>query len=182
MERLARSAVLLTLLEELHAHGSWCGETHVQKSVYFVQELLNVPLDFDFIFYKYGPFSFELSDELTALQGDGLLRVVIRDPRYGPSLLLGAASPPFLERFPRTRARYGPAVRFVTERLANKNVTELEKLATALYVRKENPDSRDQDQLAEAIHTLKPHVALDDARAALQAVDRMAEDAKTLGG
>src|SRR5438105_13237303 len=147
MERLPRSAVLLALLDQLHAHGSWCGETNVQKSVYFVQELLDVPLGFDFVFYKYGPFSFELSDELTALQGDGLLRVVIRDPRYGPSLLPGEAGPSFLERFPRTRARYVPALRFVAERLADKNVTELEKLATALYVMKQNPGSTNQDQL-----------------------------------
>lgn len=181
MERLPRSAVLLTLLDQLHAHGSWCGETHVQKSVYFVQELLGVPLDFDFIFYKYGPFSFELSDELTALQGDSLLKVVIRDPQYGPSLLPGPASEPFLEQFPRTRERYSLAIRFVAERLAKKNVTELEKLATALYVMKQHPGSQDQDQLAEAIHSLKPHVSLDDARTALQVVGRMAEDAATLG-
>ena len=44
MERLPRSAILLTLVEELHAHGSWCGETHVQKCVYFAQELFKVPL------------------------------------------------------------------------------------------------------------------------------------------
>jgi uncharacterized protein YwgA len=179
MERLPRSAILLTLLEQLQAHGSWCGETHVQKSVYFVQELLGIPVDFDFLFYKYGPFSFELSNELTALQGDGLLKVVIRDPQYGPSLLPTPASKPFLERFPKTRQRYSPAIQFIAERLGPNNVAELERLATALYVIRQNPDAS-RDEHAYEINRLKPHVSQDEAVAALQRVEKMQAELKAL--
>jgi hypothetical protein len=179
MERLPRSAVLLTLLDQLRAHGSWCGETHVQKSVYFAQELLAVPLEFDFIFYKYGPFSFELSDELTALQGDGLLRVVVRDPQYGPSLVPGPGSKAFLDRFPRTRGRYSAALRFIAERLGPNNVAELERLATALYVIRQKPDAS-QDEQAREINRLKPHLSYDDAGAALQRVEGMQAEVKAL--
>jgi uncharacterized protein YwgA len=181
MERGQRSAVLLTLLEQLQTHGSWCGETHVQKSAYFAQELLGIPLGFDLILYKHGPFSFELSDELTALQADGLLTEKVRDPRYGPSLLPGPVSEQFLGRFPKTRQRFSPIIQFVAERLARKNVTELERLATALYVKRKHPGVSSQPQLAEAIQSLKPHVSFDDALAALQVVDGMTEDAKALG-
>ena len=31
------AAVLLTLLDALKQRGSWCGETHLQKSVYVLQ-------------------------------------------------------------------------------------------------------------------------------------------------
>lgn len=31
------------------AHSGWCGETHLQKAIYFLQTLLNVPTDFDYI-------------------------------------------------------------------------------------------------------------------------------------
>ncbi len=179
MDRLSRSAVLLTLLEQLHAHGSWCGETHVQKSVYFVQGLLEVPLDFDFIFYKYGPFSFELGDELTALQGDGLLRVVIRDPQYEPRLLPGPASKRFLKQFPRTRKKYGPALCFVAERLGATNVTELERLATALYVLRQMPGAARDTQMRE-IQKLKPHVPDEGALTALDAVEAMRAEVKAL--
>ena len=71
MNRLQRAAVLLTLLEQLQARGSWCGETHVQKSVYFLQDLLQVPLGFEFVLYKHGPYSFDLNDEITAVQLHG---------------------------------------------------------------------------------------------------------------
>lgn len=85
MERLAREAVLLSLVEKLRQAGSWCGETHVQKATYFLQEVAGVPLGFPFILYKHGPFSFDLRDELTAMRADGFLTLEPRDP-YGASL------------------------------------------------------------------------------------------------
>src|ERR1700679_4231265 len=85
MNRLQRAAVLLTLLAALKQRGSWCGETHLQKSVYFLQELLGVDLGFPFVLYRHGPYSFEISDDLTALRADLLLNLKLRLP-YGPSL------------------------------------------------------------------------------------------------
>jgi hypothetical protein len=60
MNRLQRAVVLLSLLERLKERGSWCGETHLQKSAYFLQDMLSAPLGFDFILYKHGPFAFDL--------------------------------------------------------------------------------------------------------------------------
>ena len=77
MDRMAKAA-LIELIEKLRQEGSWCGETHVQKAVYFLQNLMGVPLQFDFILYKHGPFSFDLRDELTALRADGILRLETR--------------------------------------------------------------------------------------------------------
>lgn len=79
MKRLQRDAVILSLIENLRAKGSWCGETHIQKATYFVQELLRVPLEFEFVLYKHGPYSFDLSDELTAQCGQ------MRSSNYNPN-------------------------------------------------------------------------------------------------
>ena len=85
MDRLRNAALLTRLIEGLCGKGDWCGETHVQKTAFFVQELLGVPLEFQFILYKHGPFSFGLRDELTALRADGLLEL---EPRpYGAQLV-----------------------------------------------------------------------------------------------
>src|SRR5262249_38243894 len=130
---LKRAAVLLTLLECLKAHGSWCGETHLQKSTYFLQELLKVPLDFNFIFYKHGPYSFDLSDAITGLRADQLLGLKIRDP-YGPSLVATEGAQWLYDRFPVPRDVYMQAVEFVATRVGQKTVADLERLATALYV------------------------------------------------
>jgi len=73
MNRLKRDVVILSLIENLKKKGSWCGETHIQKATYFLQELFDFPLGFEFILYKHGPFSFDLSDKLTAMRADMLL-------------------------------------------------------------------------------------------------------------
>ena len=171
MNRMPRAAVLLTLLERLKAHGSWCGETHLQKAAYFLQELVGIPLEFNFIFYKHGPYSFDLRDEITALRADQLLDVVPRNP-YGPSLCPSANSAALVLRFPRTMERYTPSIEFVATRLGRKTVTELERLATALYVTLGH-ESASPDERAEMAHSLKKHVSVEDARTALQAVDNM---------
>jgi uncharacterized protein YwgA len=178
MNRLQRDVVILTLLEELKSRGSWCGETHLQKTTYFLQELLLVPLGFKFVLYKHGPYSFDLSDEVTALRAD-LLLTVKPNPPYGPSLLPAPESEALIQRFARTRRTYEGSIRFVAEWLASKNVTELEKLGTALYVSNMGSEER-VDTRAERVHELKPHVRLEEAREALQTVDQMSAAAREL--
>jgi hypothetical protein len=51
------------------------------------------------------------------------------------------------------------------------------RLATALYVKRETPDS---DARARRLSELKPHVPFDQARAAVAAVDRVAQEAGAL--
>ena len=178
MTRTQRHAVLLDLIRQLREHGSWCGETHIQKSAYFLQELLGVPLDFNMIFYKHGPFSFDLNDEVTALRGDLLLDVQCREP-YGPSLWPNENAQRMLGRFPKTLGTHGPAVRFVAERLGPKKVVDLERLATALYVLLQMPEAK-RDEQAREIHRLKPHVTHQEALVALQSIERMRAELKAL--
>jgi len=45
MDRLPKAAILTRLARELRASGSWCGETHMQKAVYLLQDLLDVPTE-----------------------------------------------------------------------------------------------------------------------------------------
>jgi len=176
MNRMQRAVVLLTLLEQLRNRGSWCGETHLQKATYFLQQMMRVPLGFDFVLYKHGPYSFDLNDEITALRADQLLTVSPRSP-YGPSLYPTNIGLAHLERFPKTRERYAKAVQFVADRLAGKNVVELERLGTALFVTSTSPTS-DENSRVERLQAVKPHVVAQDARAALRLVDEMAESAR----
>ena len=78
MKRLQQAAILVSLIEALEKKDSWCGETNVQKATYFLQELFGVPLGFKFILYKYGPYSFDLSEKLTYLCADSILDLEVR--------------------------------------------------------------------------------------------------------
>ncbi|MEW6381838.1 MAG: hypothetical protein AB1611_19865 [bacterium] len=178
MKRLQRAAILLSLAKNLKDHGSWCGETHIQKAAYFLQQMLGVPLGFEFTLYKHGPFSFDLNDEITAMRADALIRLQPQPYPYGPSLLPDEGSELLKDRFPKTLKRYDNQVKFIAEKLGSKKVTELECLATALYVTYEFDG--DVETRARKINELKPHISVDEARSAAHKVDQIIKESQQI--
>jgi hypothetical protein len=181
MERLKKAAIITRLIERLRERGSWCGETHIQKAMLFLQDMLQVPTDWDYVLYRHGPFSFELRDELTALRGDEILKLEPQYPPYGPKVGVTERAGYVQGLFEKTLAEYEPRIAFVADRLGAKGVTELERLATAYWVTKENPGMSVAD-LGEAVTKLKPHIDRAEAEAAVAAVDRLANEARSVGG
>jgi uncharacterized protein YwgA len=171
VNHLNRTAVLIDLADQLRKQGSWCGETHIQKATYFLQELLNVPTGFDFMLYKHGPFSFDLRDVLMSLRADGFLRLVPQY-QYGPSYAPTDQGVEFRDRYPKTLQKYQKKIAFVARHLGNKNVSELERIATALFVTLQSGHESVRDR-ANAIIELKPHIDFDSAKAAVIEVDEI---------
>ncbi|MFL5871970.1 MAG: hypothetical protein ACJ75T_00655 [Solirubrobacterales bacterium] len=178
MNRLAQEAVLISLTRRLREQGSWAGETHLQKATYLVRELLEVPLDFSFILYKHGPFSFELRDELGSMQSDRLLTREAQPPPYGPRLATMPRGEELEERFERTMRKYGPRLDWIVGQIANCRVLELERLATALWVTRQQGEDASVQARAEALNKLKPHVSVEVATEAVQEVDFLIADAR----
>jgi uncharacterized protein YwgA len=158
--------------------GSWCGKTHIQKATYFLQELLGAPTEFEFILFKHGPFSFDLSDEITLMRSDALIQYQPRTP-YGPSLFPTESSQEFLRQYPKTLAGYSSEIKFVAEKIGTMGVADLERLATALYVTF-NLDGGSEPRDCR-ITVLKPHINIDDAASAVEKVDAVIEDARNMG-
>jgi hypothetical protein len=166
MKSRQREAVLAELAHGLWRHDSWCGETHLQKASFLLEALCGVPLGLNHILYKYGPYSAALSDELVVMKADGLLEALaVRG--YGPRLQpTPAAKAQLAARWPRTLKRYAAAIEFVASRVGARGVAELERLATAVWVRRELPEAAERDQALRVVE-IKPHVSLDEAVAAI---------------
>jgi hypothetical protein len=172
MDEREKQAIVAALDERLAQRGSWCGETHLQKAVFFLQELFEVSTDFRFIFYKFGPFSRDLRGELSAMRADGFLEVV-PSPPYGPKLMLTEqAREQLIDRRAKAIGPYEGPLSFVADRLASLGVGDLERLAAALWVRRRLPDATEDEQAAR-INELKPHVTVGRARKALQEIAEM---------
>lgn len=169
MKQRQREALIAALANELRAEGSWCGETHLQKATYVLQEMLDVPLGFQHILYKYGPFDYELRDELAIMRADGFIEMQ-QVQGYGPRLgVTNGANRQLLDRWPKTIKRYRARMQFVAKRFRNRGVGELERLATALWVRRERPTATLEEQ-ARRLNSIKPHVGIDLALEALTEV------------
>ena len=175
MDRLNRAAVITRLAGNLRKAGSWCGETHIQKAFYILQDLLEVPTKFPFVLYKHGPFSFDLSDELTALRGDELLVLEPQSPPYGPRYAPTKMSSRLEKACAETLETYDDELRLVAEVIDGRTVGDLERLATALYVTKRRESEHDGsvESRAQCLNRLKPHVAVEAAAKAVEEIDAL---------
>jgi len=165
---ITSTVAILAMVDSLRAQGSWTGETHVQKAVYFLDKKCTVPTNLDFVLYKHGPYSFDLHESLASLFASCLLEHQIQPP-YGPRIQLTETGKKFLAKHADQLASKKASIQTVAQWFGNKGVADLEKLATALWVQQESPGARETTQ-AKRIHEIKPHISVEDAREALQTV------------
>lgn len=180
MEDARRQAVVLSLIEKMDLYKSWCGETHIQKNIYFLQEMLGVPTCYDFILYKHGPFSFDLRDELGVMRANMIIQLQSKPYPYGPSHLPGEAAERIKELYPKTTKEYERQIDFIARKLAALHVAELERLATALYVTLEKAGNKTVQDRARRINELKPHVKIEEALQAVEEVESLMSEAQRI--
>jgi hypothetical protein len=174
MNTLERASLILKLGTCLRQNGSWMGETHLQKGCYFLQTLLEVPTEFHFILYKHGPFSFDLREFLTYMESANFIQWEPQPP-YGPSLKEGDFAKQLTDHFGSVADQYRSQIDFIARRLGTKNVAELERIATALYVTREEGIAG--ETRAQRIKELKPHIDPIHIQSALQELDAMIQEA-----
>lgn len=178
MDNLRAKALVARLVERMANHGSWCGETHIQKTVYFFQQVFNPEMGFEFILYKHGPFSFELRDTIAEMKADGLLDVHIKPYPYGPSIYPGPLAQDLIHRYPKTINRWDDSLEQLATRISPRSVAELERLATALYIMETEGTAQGGPR---RLHELKPHVPILEAQEAFEEVLRLRKEVAAIG-
>lgn len=174
---IQRSVITVSLVENLNRQGSWCGETHIQKTHYFLQELLGVLTEYNYILYKHGPFSFDFRDEITTMRSNDVLTIELRPAPYGPSFKPGPNGIKLKKLLPKTLDVYKEKIEFITELFGDKKVSELERLATAFYFL-EKEGHHDVEQISKTIHKIKPHISIEEAVASINEVNGIIEESK----
>ena len=115
-------------VKRLRSQGSWCGETHLQKAFFILQDLTKSNFGYKFILYKHGPYSFEFNTELTSMRAADIVEYQFPRGGYGPTI----ASTPFGERVlganKENITQYYGTITFLAEWFARNDVRYLEKL------------------------------------------------------
>ncbi len=180
MKTFKKAVLIILMTEQLIDHGNWSGETSIQKAFYLLKALFKIRIDYDFILYKHGPYSFDLSDDLTAFRGYKLLKLKPHR-KYSPRFLPDEAGINLKERFPKTRKKYQKKIDFVAEKLGDKGVFDLEKVSTAIYVIKEKEEELSTDiERSRFIHKKKKHISISDAKRALEEAHQIIENASSI--
>jgi uncharacterized protein YwgA len=160
----------ILLVHELHKHGSWCGETHIQKTMFVTERFFNHPIGYDFVFYKHGPFSFDLNTDLLQLRASKLLNIHVKHQGYGPSYEITEFGERFLQKYRERLDDTYKAICIMASWLGKSDVRSLEKIASAVYFSK--LESREETtKRAACIVEAKPHISLRDAESAIDLVD-----------
>lgn len=163
------SEIVLTgrIVERLNSMGSWCGETHIQKSAYIAKIVEQVPLESEFILYKHGPYSFDLSATLLDMRAQN---IVVATPQggYGSSYSLNNGLWSAITRASGgSYDRYMESINFVCSQFAKRKVSELERVATAVFVRV-NYSNLSPDEMRSKLMELKPHIGRTESALAFQ--------------
>jgi hypothetical protein len=178
MTDLQRDAILAAFLDKLHQAGVWCTEFRTQKSTYLLQELLGVPLQFPFIFYKHGPFCFELSDALAAMQAHGLVTIELRPSPYGTAFVVTPQGRDYYNRYPVTLGHYDYPLTRAVQKIGTLKPPDLERIAGALFLSQDR--NGDVDERARRLHERTPHVPLHEAREAVTQIDQLIQETGAL--
>ena len=171
MNRPDREDLICHLVDAMGEAGSWVGETQIQKSAMFLQELLNVPLGYQFVLYKHGPFSFDLRSELAEMRA-GLRLGVEPHLGYGPSFTLAKWGRVAMER----PTEYLDEIKFVAERISTEASRPVERISTAFYMTEKYPE-QSNNEIAKEINRLKPHISEAQALLAIEEAGRLREEA-----
>ena len=171
-EELQYQSMIADLITKLHAKGSWCGETHVQKTAYMAQELYHADLGFDFVLYRHGPYSFDLHDAIGSMRAYKFLDMEIRPAPYGPSLVLTERGEQLRDHFREFSDRFAKQINWAVTHFGNKTVSQLERLTTAHFVTHENGmQGKSVHDRAQRVHELKSHISVNEAMAAVKSID-----------
>lgn len=157
---------LLGLISELNSIESWSGETHIQKTFFMWATLNNIDLDLDYTIYKYGPYSFKLHDLIETLKNMEMVNLKTYK-NYGPSILLSENGRSVLNKLKKDITIDEDAIKRVCADFGKKNVGELEKISTAVFLLKNSQDKH-SDALVCEMQRIKPHINRDDIAQAMQ--------------
>ena len=180
MEHRDEISLVLRAMSRMWAHGSWCGETHIQKNMFFLQELVGIPFQWSFVLYKYGPFSFDLSYLLGEIHGYSLVKLV---PQWGfrPKIKVTDLGEEFYRDQDEVHCKFDNGIELVAKELGAKDVDELERISTGLYISLDEKYENQAVQVrAKRLTELKPHIKLPDADFAIDQVGDLISRARTV--
>lgn len=160
----ARYGLIVELTSRMQASSRQFGKTVMQKMVYLLQAAYGVGCGYDFSFYTYGPYSFDLSRDLKIIEHHGGVEInFVNSGIWGYSIKPGDKSSHFREKAANTIRQHSLKLDAVIKEFGKYSAKELELRSTIIYVcreAEENEQQQSRDDFIELVHNLKPNFDL----------------------
>lgn len=136
------------------------GKTKLQKLIYFLKAVKNLPLEYSYRFYTYGPYCDELAGDLSYLSAIGALEISFDTNRFGYAVREGKHADMFRNKAEWFFKKHQQDIDDVVQKFMGKNAREMELLSTILYLTYNEQQCREnRDSLLERAKDLKPQFA-----------------------
>ncbi|NLA26628.1 MAG: restriction endonuclease [Firmicutes bacterium] len=160
----ARYGLVVELTARMQDASRQFGKTAMQKMIYLLQAVYGVNLGYDFSFYTYGPYSFDLSRDLKIIEYHGGVEInFINSGTWGYSIKPGDKSPRFRGKAANTIHQNSSKLDSVIKEFGKYSAKELELRSTIIYVyrdAKENGQQQSRDDFIGVVYNLKPNFGL----------------------
>ncbi len=154
-----RLGVILRLVEQ--SPQGTLGRTAIVKLLYLLQEVRGVPLGYDFRLYTYGPFDSDVLNDLETGQSFQALhiRTVLYHSGYGYDVKAGSKAAAVKECVADWLASHESELAWAVKNFAGRSASELEIIATIVYVAREFAKQKKRHtlaDLAQRVREVKP--------------------------
>jgi hypothetical protein len=122
--------------------------------LYFLQNIENVNLNYNYFIHLYGPFSFDLEEDISLMRATNILNREVDSSGYRVNYYFGPGAKFILEKF-NVEKKYEDEINYIVDKFGNYNVVDLELLSTLHYVSKIK--KIDNDKLFAKVKEIKPH-------------------------
>jgi uncharacterized protein YwgA len=143
-----RYAIIRYIVDEL----TDVGKIKMQKLVYFLQSIFDVPLGYDYKMHYYGPYSDELNDDLIAMQMNKNVEIGADPSGYGYHIIPGTEAVTTKNDI---LGKYSKGISKCLTEFDGFNPSELEILSTLHFV-KYIAGVSNEDKIIEKTSMLKP--------------------------
>ncbi len=146
------------LAENLNGQSPQFGKTVFMKLAYLLQEVYKVPLEYRFTLYTYGPYSTEVLADLDRAKLRGWVNVNFVDNDGGFRITPGSRASGTAGT-DEVLSNYQCQINQLVETFGQFRAKDLELRTTIIYVSNmmEVSDKSATDEVAKAVHQLKPH-------------------------
>ena len=164
-ERWNQYGIIAELAVKLKDISPQFGKTVLQKMIYILQEVYEIPCDYEFVLYNYGPYSGDLAKDLSFFASmDGVK--VDWSQNLGYKILPAAKTDHFRQRAQEFLNKYDVKIDEAIDIFGRMNAKELELRSTIIYVFKESP--MDNKSMISRVKEIKPHFTEDEIESAIE--------------
>lgn len=137
MELLDRIAVITALVKQVQEkRGAPVPRTVLMKMLYLLQEVMQVPLGYQFRFYNYGPYDARVLNDIAVAQAwNALIENCVEEASfYSYEIQVGSGADAFMSQHQAIIDKYCEPIQTVASHFAQYGAAEMEIVATLVWI------------------------------------------------